>query len=58
MISPMANIDASPTLLVGRRSLLLATFPNMAWTLLAVGMMFFIPDTEGNQALKTGLIAL
>ncbi|WRT68778.1 uncharacterized protein IL334_005758 [Kwoniella shivajii] len=41
----------------GRRSLLLATFPNMAWTLLAAGMMFFIPDTESNTTMRTGLIA-
>jgi len=41
----------------GRRSLLLATFPNMAWTLLAAGMMFFIPDTEANRTMRTGLIA-
>jgi hypothetical protein len=42
--------------LVGRRSLLLATFPNMAWTLLAAGMMFFI--SEEHKVLRTGLIAL
>jgi len=41
---------------VGRRSLLLATFPNMAWTLLAAGMMFFID--EEKKVLRTGLIAL
>ncbi|WVQ98392.1 hypothetical protein IAU59_005515 [Kwoniella sp. CBS 9459] len=41
----------------GRRSLLLATFPNMAWTLLGAGMMFFIPDTEENKVMRTGLIA-
>jgi MFS family permease len=40
----------------GRRNLLLATFPNMAWTLLAVGMMFFI--NEEHRVLRTGLIAL
>jgi len=39
----------------GRRSLLLATFPNMAWTLLAAGMMFFID--EEKKVLRTGLIA-
>jgi hypothetical protein len=39
----------------GRRSLLLATFPNMAWTLLAAGMMFFID--ESKKVLRTGLIA-
>ncbi|KAF5378119.1 hypothetical protein D9615_007543 [Tricholomella constricta] len=32
----------------GRRNLLLFTFPNMAWTLLAAGFCFFIPD--GNPA--------
>ena len=32
----------------GRRNLLLFTFPNMAWTLLAAGFCFFIPD--GNSA--------
>ncbi|KAF9529267.1 hypothetical protein CPB83DRAFT_927280 [Crepidotus variabilis] len=32
----------------GRRNLLLFTFPNMAWTLLAAGFSFFIPD--GNPA--------
>ncbi|KAF9024797.1 hypothetical protein BDP27DRAFT_1248583 [Rhodocollybia butyracea] len=30
----------------GRRNLLLFTFPNMAWTLLAAGMCFFIPMTS------------
>ena len=38
----------------GRRWLLLATFPNMAWTLLVAGMCFFIP--ESNKA-HLGLIA-
>jgi len=32
----------------GRRNLLLFTFPNMAWTLLAAGLCFQIPD--GNSA--------
>ncbi|KAG6860461.1 hypothetical protein C0995_010815 [Termitomyces sp. Mi166 len=32
----------------GRRNLLLFTFPNMAWTLLAAGFSFFIP--MGNSA--------
>lgn len=32
----------------GRRNLLLFTFPNMAWTLLAAGMCFFMP--EDNSA--------
>jgi len=30
----------------GRRNLLLFTFPNMAWTLLAAGFCFYIPDTS------------
>ncbi|KAF9064148.1 hypothetical protein BDP27DRAFT_1334024 [Rhodocollybia butyracea] len=33
----------------GRRNLLLFTFPNMAWTLLAAGMCFFIPTTSGAR---------
>ncbi|KJY00629.1 MFS sugar transporter like protein [Zymoseptoria brevis] len=39
----------------GRRSLLLFTFPNMAWTLLAAGLCFLIP--ESNPA-HLGLVAL
>jgi len=39
----------------GRRNLLLFTFPNMAWTLLAAGFSFFIDD--GNKA-RVPLIAL
>ncbi|KAF9446294.1 hypothetical protein P691DRAFT_776969 [Macrolepiota fuliginosa MF-IS2] len=39
----------------GRRNLLLFTFPNMAWTLLAAGFCFFIPST--NPA-RVPLIAL
>ncbi|KAK5047957.1 hypothetical protein LTR84_006147 [Exophiala bonariae] len=38
----------------GRRALLLFTFPNMCWTLLAAGFCFWIP--EGNNA-HLGLIA-
>ncbi|OCL08590.1 hypothetical protein AOQ84DRAFT_221733 [Glonium stellatum] len=38
----------------GRRGLLLFTFPNMAWTLLATGLCFLIP--EGSKA-HLGLIA-
>lgn len=38
----------------GRRTLLLFTFPNMAWSLLAAGMCNFIPET--NPA-HLGLIA-
>ncbi|EMC91624.1 hypothetical protein BAUCODRAFT_79361 [Baudoinia panamericana UAMH 10762] len=30
----------------GRRALLLFTFPNMAWTLLAAGLCFLIPETS------------
>jgi MFS family permease len=30
----------------GRRNLLLFTFPNMAWTLLAAGFCFYIPETS------------
>jgi hypothetical protein len=39
----------------GRRSLLLFTFPNMCWTLLAAGMSFFIPQSSSAHL---GLIAL
>ncbi|KAF2149735.1 hypothetical protein K461DRAFT_329020 [Myriangium duriaei CBS 260.36] len=39
----------------GRRTLLLATFPNMFWTLLAAGMAFYIP-TENSG--RVGVIAL
>lgn len=39
----------------GRRNLLLFTFPNMAWTLLAAGMCFFI-DVDNSARLP--LIAL
>lgn len=38
----------------GRRSLLLATFPNMAWTLLAAGLCTLITDDK----LRLGLVAL
>ncbi|GAC97625.1 sugar transporter [Pseudozyma hubeiensis SY62] len=40
----------------GRRSLLLFTFPQMAWTLLAAGLCFLIPG-EGNKT-RLGLVAL
>ncbi|KAF5335655.1 hypothetical protein D9611_009677 [Ephemerocybe angulata] len=33
----------------GRRNLLLFTFPNMAWTLLAAGFCFFIPDSNSAR---------
>ena len=39
----------------GRRALLLFTFPQMAWTLLAAGFCFLIPET--NKA-HLGLVAL
>jgi len=40
----------------GRRSLLLFTFPQMAWTLLAAGLCFLIPGNT-NKA-RIGLVAL
>jgi Sugar (and other) transporter len=40
---------------VGRRSLLLFTFPQMAWTLLAAGCCFLIPESAGTT--RIGLIA-
>lgn len=39
----------------GRRSLLLFTFPQMAWTLLAAGLCTLIPGTGGAHL---GLVAL
>ncbi|KAK3683880.1 hypothetical protein B0T22DRAFT_483688 [Podospora appendiculata] len=39
----------------GRRSLLLFTFPNMAWSLLAAGLCTLIPGTSGAHL---GLVAL
>ncbi|KAJ7130231.1 hypothetical protein C8R44DRAFT_872058 [Mycena epipterygia] len=33
----------------GRRNLLLSTFPNMAWTLLAAGLCFLIPVTSSAR---------
>jgi len=39
----------------GRRNLLLFTFPNMAWTLLAAGFCFYIPE---SNAARVPLIAL
>ena len=38
----------------GRRALLLLSFPNMCWTLLAAGMSFFIPS---NSTAHLGLVA-
>ncbi|KAF2227551.1 hypothetical protein BDZ85DRAFT_254492 [Elsinoe ampelina] len=43
----------------GRRTLLLFTFPNMAWSLLAAGLCFLIPeDTPGSNPARLGLIAM
>lgn len=39
----------------GRRTLLLFTFPQMAWTLLAAGFSFYIP---ASSSAHVGLIAL
>jgi len=39
----------------GRRNLLLFTFPNMAWTLLAAGFAFYIPKSSSAHL---GIIAL
>lgn len=39
----------------GRRTLLLFTFPNMCWTLLAAGMSFYVPESSPAHL---GLIAL
>jgi len=39
----------------GRRALLLFTFPQMAWTLLAAGFCFYVP---GNGGAHLGSIAL
>ncbi|KAK5117303.1 hypothetical protein LTR62_005920 [Meristemomyces frigidus] len=39
----------------GRRALLLFTFPNMAWTLLAAGLCFLIPK---DSSAHLGLVAL
>lgn len=33
----------------GRRNLLLFTFPNMAWTLLAAGFCFYIPESSSAR---------
>lgn len=40
---------------LGRRTLLISTFPNMFWTLLATGMSFYIPK---ESPAHLGLIAL
>ena len=39
----------------GRRTLLLFTFPNMCWTLLAAGLCYYIPE---SSAAHLGMIAL
>ncbi|KAF4554468.1 Hexose transporter-like protein [Elsinoe fawcettii] len=39
----------------GRRTLLLFTFPNMAWSLLAAGFCFYIPE---SSPARLGLIAM
>ena len=39
----------------GRRSLLLFTFPNMAWTLLAAGLCYIIPKSSSAHL---GLVAM
>lgn len=45
----------------GRRTLLLVTFPQMAWSLLAAGLCFLIPNASNDPveagSLKIGLIA-
>lgn len=33
----------------GRRNLLLVTFPNMAWCLLAAGLCFLMPESSGAR---------
>lgn len=42
----------------GRRTLLLFTFPNMCWTLLAAGMCYYIPPSPGGGGAHLGLVAL
>ncbi|KAF4126205.1 Sugar (and other) transporter [Geosmithia morbida] len=42
----------------GRRSLLLFTFPQMFWTLLAAGLCTLIPSDEGNNDVRSGLVCL
>ncbi|KAH8925840.1 hypothetical protein BT69DRAFT_1348453 [Atractiella rhizophila] len=41
----------------GRRTLLLFTFPNMAWSLLVAGLCFLIPSDGGDNKARLGLIA-
>ena len=40
---------------LGRRTLLISTFPNMFWTLLATGLSFYAP---AGDSVRLGLIAL
>ncbi|KFH48214.1 Arabinose-proton symporter-like protein [Hapsidospora chrysogenum ATCC 11550] len=42
----------------GRRSLLLFTFPQMFWTLLAAGLCTLIPIDSGLQDVRSGLVCL
>ncbi|KEY73789.1 hypothetical protein S7711_03094 [Stachybotrys chartarum IBT 7711] len=42
----------------GRRSLLLFTFPQMFWTLLAAGLCTLIPENTGSGDVRTGLVCL
>ncbi|KAF9559864.1 hypothetical protein CPC08DRAFT_742953 [Agrocybe pediades] len=42
----------------GRRNLLLFTFPNMAWTLLAAGFCFFVNDTKAKVPLVAFFVFL
>lgn len=41
----------------GRRSLLLATFPNMCWTLMAAGLCFLIDQGDKHSTTRTGVVA-
>ena len=41
---------------LGRRTLLIFTFPQMAWTLLAAGFSFYIPEDKGP--VRVGIIGL
>lgn len=43
---------------IGRRPLLLWTFPGMAISLLATGLCFLIPDDAAHNQVRLGLIAL
>ena len=42
----------------GRRSLLLFTFPQMCWTLLAAGLCTLISENEHMATIRTGLVCL